>query len=64
MPNGDYDLRNYYYQVGLMKATEMDITEVVESEDFAEQYEQICMKLGRTPEKFGYFGGEIVEFNA
>jgi|TARA_R110000744_G_scaffold210178_1_gene329253 hypothetical protein len=63
MANGDYDLRNYYYQVGLMKATEMEIKDIIESEDFAEQYEQVCMKLGRVPEKFGYIGGKIYADN-
>jgi|TARA_R110000796_G_scaffold43075_1_gene105984 hypothetical protein len=59
MANGDYDLRNYYYQVGLQMAYEMKIVGVIESEDFAEQYEQICMKQGGTPEKFGWIGGKL-----
>ena len=44
-------------------AYEMKIVGVIESEDFAEQYEQVCMKLGRVPEKFGYIGGKIYADN-
>ena len=46
-----------------MKATEMEIKDIIESEDFAEQYEQVCMKLGRVPEKFGWIGGKLYADN-
>ena len=59
MANGDYVLRNYYYQLGLTKATEMEITDLVEGDNFAKQYEEACIQKNTIPQKFGWLGGKL-----
>ena len=38
MANGDYEIKNYLYQVGIAKASEIGLTEIPASEDFAIAY--------------------------
>jgi len=38
MSNGDFEIKNYLFAIGLTKAAEANITDIQESEDFAIAY--------------------------